>query len=572
MNATITLKEYLEKGKTFVVPNYQRGYVWGKKNEGKSDDAVTHMIKSLLKGYAEGTSIFIQGVTVSEEQDAIVLIDGQQRTTFFYLLLKFLGYSGRFHMEYEIRKESNEFLSSGDLLQKIDDAEEDYQDIYFFKKTLRTLQDCLTEDIDKDKFCQYILDNVKFLYIDIPVDKATTVFSMMNGNKAEMKAEELIKAELLRLASLNTSVPSSEKEQYAIEWDNNMLRSRYAREWDKWLQWWNRGDVKKFFKTDCVMGLLVSTYQMLKPQEKLTFESFRKSFLEKQVPFEAKTTFDQLRRVQKRFEDAFNNPKVYNRVGAILRIINDNDSFIKWYFLDSQPDEEKLQRYYKYAFLGMTHLEIIAEIADKSEEEFSEIFDKKYSELEGILSSNLLYSENPEAAFRLLLRLNIDEDCRQEQNKGRKFDFSIWDDYKRGRSLEHIYPKSKVYHIETSSDGKEIVRNGNNDPLDAIPTDAQFIDRASCEYDGNIASEHSIGNLVLLYKDDNSSFNDSMFEEKKALYFKGPDNDKKTKSIFKSRHLLHTIYKFANSTWLGKDIAMNKMQTLKEFREYYGKE
>ena len=101
MNATITLKEYLEKGKTFVVPNYQRGYVWGKKNEGKSDDAVTHMIKSLLKGYAEGTSIFIQGVTVSEEQDAIVLIDGQQRTTFFYLLLKFLGYSGRFHMEYE---------------------------------------------------------------------------------------------------------------------------------------------------------------------------------------------------------------------------------------------------------------------------------------------------------------------------------------------------------------------------------------------------------------------------------------------------------------------------------------
>ena len=568
MNATITLREYLEKGKTFVVPNYQRGYVWGKKNEGKSDDAVTHMINSLLKGYAEGTSIFIQGVTVSEEQYAIVLIDGQQRTTFFYLLLKFLGYPRRFHMKYEIREESNEFLSSEDLLQNIEYTEEDYQDIYFFKKTLRTLQDYLAEDIDKDEFCKYILDNVKFLYIDIPVDKATTVFSMMNGNKAEMKAEELIKAELLRLASLNTRVPFSEKEQYAIEWDNNMLRSRYAREWDKWLQWWNRDDVKKFFKTDCVMGLLVSTYQMLKPQEKLTFESFRKSFLEKQVPFEAKTTFDQLRRVQKRFEDAFNNPKVYNWVGAIFRIINDNDSFIKWYFLERQPDEEQLQRYYKYAFLGMTHLEITG----KSEEEFSEIFYKKYSELEGILSSNLLYSENPEAAFRLLLRLNIDEDCRQEQNKGRKFDFSIWDDYKRGRSLEHIYPKSKVYHIETASDGSEIVKNGNNDPLDAIPADAQFIDRASCEYDGNIASEHSIGNLVLLYKDDNSSFNDSMFEEKKALYFKAPDDDNKTKAIFKSRHLLHTIYKFANSTWRGKDIAKNKVQTLKEFREYYGKE
>ena len=89
--------------------------------------------------------------------------------------------------------------------------------------------------IDREEFLKYVLDNVKFLYIDIPQDKATTVFSMMNGNKAEMKAEELIKAELLRLASLNEAPGQSvgEKELYSVEWDNNMLRSRYAREWDK---------------------------------------------------------------------------------------------------------------------------------------------------------------------------------------------------------------------------------------------------------------------------------------------------------------------------------------------------
>ena len=87
MNATITLEEYLDKKKVFVVPNYQRGYVWGKNNDGKTEDAVTHMIKSLLKGYTGGTSVFIQGVTVSEQGKSIILIDGQQRTTFFYLLL-----------------------------------------------------------------------------------------------------------------------------------------------------------------------------------------------------------------------------------------------------------------------------------------------------------------------------------------------------------------------------------------------------------------------------------------------------------------------------------------------------
>lgn len=50
----------------------------------------------------------------------------------------------------------------------------------------------------------------------------------------------------------------------------------------------------------------------------------------------------------------------------------------------------------------------------------------------------------------------------------RKFDFSIWNN----RSLEHIYPKSKKGEIEWSES----------------------------------ASVHSIGNLVLLYGKDNSSF------------------------------------------------------------------
>ena len=195
----------------------------------------------------------------------IILIDGQQRTTFFYLLLKFLGYNESISMTYAIRKESNDFLSELDINKTdfLKDENEDFQDVHFFKKTLRTIDEYLKniEDEEKEAFCNYILDYVRFLYIDIPDDKATKVFSMMNGSKAEMKSEELIKAELLRLASLNDSDfdKKEEKEKHAIEWDNNMLRSRYAREWDKWLQWWNRDDVRKLFKCSNVMGYLVSS-------------------------------------------------------------------------------------------------------------------------------------------------------------------------------------------------------------------------------------------------------------------------------------------------------------------------
>ena len=339
-----------------------------------------------------------------------------------------------------------------------------------------------------------------------------------------------------------------------------MLRSRYAREWDKWLQWWNRDEVQKLFKTKNVMGLLIETYQRTVDEEnKLSYARFKDKFLKEEKPIVAKKTFDGLRRMQKRFEDAFNNPTVYNKVGAIIRIINDKDKFIDWYLGRERRSGDELDYYYRRAFLGMTHKEIV----EKNNEAFNQKFENLYEQLE----SNDLYNENPEAAFRLLLRLNIDEDNLQEEGKGREFDFSIWDRKDScGRSLEHIYPKSKVLHKEESN-GFEVIKKGDGIDLKE-DIDDSYIWRETC-FDGDIiASEHSIGNLVLLYKDDNSTFNNSSFEDKKGIFFK--KYDAKHKDLFKSRHLLHTIYKFANSKWEGVEIAKNKRQTLEDFRNYYG--
>lgn len=580
MNVTITLQDYLAKNKAFYIPNYQRGYVWGKRNL-KGKDSVSYMMESLLNGYRNDADIFIQGVTVSENNTQIILIDGQQRTTFFYLLLKFLEYKAAFTIHYGIRSESDNFLSNIDChnINYTESADDKFQDIFFFKKTLRLIREQLSEDIDKEAFLSYLLDRVKFLYIDIPYERAVKVFSMMNGNKAEMQQEELIKAELLRLSSLNDSTfeYKPEKEKYAIEWDNNMLRSRYAREWDKWLQWWNREDVKSLFKTDNVMGLLISTYyHSISKGQALSYAEFRDCCLKEGMPINAKKTFYNLRCLQKQFEDAFNSPIVYNKIGAIIRIINNKDAFIRWFFnIKKKISLDELDRYYRLAFIQMTHNEIIEQEREASEE----IFNKKFNQLYDCLKDNNLYNKNPQMAFQLLLRLNIDEDNKQnvdednkaEKVKGRFFDFSIWDRKdSRGRSLEHIYPKSKVWHKENTGDSY-IIKNGNGDicDIETVQNDSLYISRESCKWNEEIASEHSIGNLVLLYKDDNSAFNDSFYDEKKSLFFK--NNVEKNKDIFKSRHLLHTIYKFANPKWDGEEIAKNKYFTLKEFREYYGK-
>ena len=169
---TISLQDYLNrldnKGQ-FVIPDYQRGYVWGQRKKNEKEDSVTYLISTLAQSYQENKEIFLQGITVHEVEytKEIVLVDGQQRTTFFYLLLKYLGYDGYLQIRYEIRRQSNDYLKNLSLDDIARDDDEPYQDIFFFKRTLRIFGREL-KDTGKKSFLDYILKNVKFLYVVIP--------------------------------------------------------------------------------------------------------------------------------------------------------------------------------------------------------------------------------------------------------------------------------------------------------------------------------------------------------------------------------------------------------------------
>ena len=556
MNSIITLREYLGKNKVFIIPDYQRGYVWGKNRVG-SKDSVTYIMEDMLRRYESKTELFLQGMTVTEKSDCIEIIDGQQRTTFLFLLFKCLGYNGKFLLDYRVRKESFNFLKNINVDDVCYDTlpdrkNEDIQDKYFFKKTVYIIKTKL-EGVDKAAFLDYLLENVKFLYIDIPEQQAENVFTMMNGSKAQMRVEELIKAEMLRLISVNET---------SDEWYDILLRSRLAREWDKWLYWWNKPEVQTVFRCYNPMGLLLVTYWEDKKNDRnshFSFEAFKEDCLRSGKS--AKEIFVELRRLQKRFEDAFNAPSVYNKVGAILRImrIGDQKKFIKDYFIKRSIRD--LDNYYRCAFLDMTHHEIVNIDGDK--------FCSKYENCRQTISGSMLYVENKEVAFRLLLRLNIDEDNKQNNSGGRKFDFTIWDKYGI-RSIEHIYPKSKVVHWQEDDNRWH---DGNGDVVgelkDFCHDDKRWRDGRWNEYlqrdsiQGG-ASEHSIGNLALLYRDDNSTLGANDYVVKKNYFF---NIDKK--EYFKSRHLLHTIYLFAKSEWGSKEIEENQKSVLKKFDEYY---
>lgn len=561
----ITLEEYLNKKKTFLIPSYQRGYIWGK-SHGEKKDSVTFLLESIISCIENDSELFLQGVTVSEYDDIIEIIDGQQRTTAFYLLLVYLGYKGFYSLKYEIRQESQNFLNSLKdmdpdtlVLSCTEKIDEEFQDIYFFKKTIRVI-DFYFKNCVKTKTLYFLMNNIKFLYIDIPSEKATTVFSMMNGNKAEMKYEEIIKAEILRLVSEEKHTEDTTAEKEAIKWEHNLLRSKYAREWDKWLYWWHREDIKKYYHTENIMGLLIETYYYSKgnSDKKFNFETFRDLLLRGGDTCQlAKKVFYELRQLQKKFEDIYYSfdeknidKRLHNSVGEILILLGKDDrkSFVREFFVNTNKDLN-IEKYKKMAYLGLNHSQIMKNISGSHTNDDSEIdivLEKK-NELMRILSSDNLYNDNRIEAVKQLLRFNILEDTKLE----RKFDFNIWEN----NSLEHIYPKSKVYHIENN----KLKDGAGNDITPQMSTN--MLNRESFKGNG---SEHCIGNLVLLYKNENSSFGAKDFDGKKSLYF-----DLSDQRILLSRHLLHSVSVFANKQWDIVGIQKNKAAIIEEVKKYY---
>ena len=563
----VTLKEYLAKSKVFIIPDYQRGYIWGKSRKVKNkqdQDSVTYMMESIHEGYVSYAPIFIQGVTVCEERDSITIIDGQQRTTFFYLLLCYLRYNEKFDLKYAIRNESKVFLKKikGQSIEDIKllckaDENEPFQDIYFFKKTIRIIAKCLDKwAIDTDKLRDYLLDNIQFLYIDITEDKARTVFTMMNGNKADMSTEELIKAEFLRMVSLDID------DTEIVRREQDLLRSRYAREWDRWLRWWNQSRVRSFYKLESEkkpLTLLLSTYHhsyLKSEHEDFNFENFRARLLLTKTG--AQRAFKELRHLQKKFEDVFNDvtPQTHrhNTIGGILTVLPKKyaKEFIYDYFSRSMSKEE-LDMVFKLSFMGDLAYSEIKKIASGIQDNtVADKYDQaKLSLKEAINSSNIYYNTDyKEVAFRQLLLLNIEYDSQL----GRMFNFLAYEN----RSIEHIFPKSRVYFVKN---GQTLSCEDKN----PVSINSHWINESDLK--AKDCSQHGIGNFALLYTHNNSKLGNKSFAEKKKILF-GTEKDKEI-DVFQSRELLHTISLFSYEKWGVDEIEANKKKVISKLEKYY---
>lgn len=354
------------------------------------------------------------------------------------------------------------------------------------------------------------------------------------------------------------------KEVTSIEWETNALRSKYAREWDKWLYWWNKEDVKDFFNTHKPMGLLLEYYYK-KKQSNNTF-SFRnfKDILPDNNAKKAKDVFKELRDLQKDFEDLFNDPISFNYLKCSLICSGDSDDKFNMilYFIQNKRNHERLKNYAKWRLIGATHIEITEQFTSDPTAEDGKIDNtqKRHERATNMidnLSKSHVYNVYDDLLSKQLLRFNVEEYNKLNSGKGVKFDFSIW----TNKSLEHIYPKSKFYHLETREDGSKMFVRGDGAKITQKETQV-LLDSTIVFTDTTKYSEHCIGNLVLLYGRNNSEFGNLPFEEKKKKFF----NNERS---FESRNLLHTISSFANSKWETSDIEEAAKKTISVLTNEY---
>lgn len=585
-----TLKEYLypDNGhKIFVIPNYQRGYKWSVRT-GNDDTSLEFLVKSLKMAFSSNNEqqFFLQGVTVVENGENVILIDGQQRTTTLYLILwcldrKNVTGNRNIDLDYSIRKQSKDYLNklkNEGFDYHCEDPDNLNQDIFYFKQAIDQINE-LIKDIDKDFFANFILNRVSLLYIVIDREKAVRTFTMMNGQKARMHDEELVKAEMLHIVSQfseTVSVPTLSrledsffllKEISSIEWETNALRSKYAREWDKWLYWWNREDVKSFFNTHKPMGLLLEYYYIQRKKENaFSFRNF-KEFLPDGDAKQAKDVFKALRDLQKDFEDVFNDPISFNYLKCAL-IGSTGDSDDKYnvimYFIKNKRNRENLEYYAKWRILGATHIEITEPYTNDPTKEDGKIDNVKKREerarrMIDDLSKAQVYKVFDDLLYKQLLRLNVEEYNKLNGGDGVKFDFSIWSN----KSLEHILPKSSFYHVDTLEDGQSRYIRGDGEVISKEKAIAQnLMNTATVFTDSKRFSEHCIGNLVLLYGKNNSEFGKLPFEKKKEKFF----NNERS---FESRNLLHTISSFACGKWTPDEIEASARRMIRLLANNY---
>lgn len=190
----------------YLIPIYQRNYAWG-------NDEIETLLDD-IKNY-NGEGYYIGSLVVREKDGLFEVIDGQQRLTTIFLILKYLGQDVKGELKFEAREKSNETLSKIYKDIKLDDlsSTEIANGFNVIRQYLEKNQ-----NFDKDKILK-----AQILRIPVPEDADLNhFFEIMNTRGEQLEAHQIVKANILGV------LEEKDRKIAALVWDACADMDRYV--------------------------------------------------------------------------------------------------------------------------------------------------------------------------------------------------------------------------------------------------------------------------------------------------------------------------------------------------------
>ena len=507
-------------GMKFYIPSYQRGYRWTdlqienllndicEFNKGVDGDfyclqplVVKERKKDLLAEIKQANSIEDVETLLKGEW---IVIDGQQRLTTIYLILRALGNDKYPYLEYERKSyikecdESNEVDKSNIEIYHLTSAKHFIDRWIHLEKRTDEEKKWINPkniEIDPKEFCNKILEYTKFIFYnvgDVSEEQEHDIFNNLNSGKIALTNAELIKALFLNKVG-KEDIAHREVEQCLLANEFDQIE-RTLRQDDFW--YFLAGNTEK--PSSCINLLfdlmLESSVQNGKYR---TDEPFRTFFYfndlingDKEPYKQSKDTWEDVRKVFHIMEGWFNDSVMYNLIG-----------------------------YHRAANGGKTLCEIYKKFREEnSKKEFKKwLVDECKNHIDypdGFMQ--LRYDENKDKVFNLLLLFNI-ATLNERPQEAVKFSFANLHKYKW--DVEHISPqnpqndddlKKAVDKFKDNENFKRLI-----DALNKEEKDTKIIEEERAKFFAAGDDLMGIQNLTLLTEHDNRGVGNKFFFEKR---------------------------------------------------------
>jgi len=515
-----SIGELLYEEKPFYVPFYQRGYRW------EGDKHVSALLNDLYDFYknsgAKAQYYFLQPLVIKNEEDRYVVVDGQQRLTTIFIILKaFENYVGKEEQKFSIvydRDNSKEFLENIHKKSEEEEEAEQNADFWYMSKAYKTVLSWIegkkfNED-DIEKFMNFIRRgkhekdgkdiSIKFIWYELPPDEDEfEVFIRLNIGKVPLTNAELIKSFLI-------SQIKDEEERYAIskEWDD----MEHALRDNEFYGFMSSEDLKNRIEIIFQILLNKSSYKDYELYEEL-IKKFKNKYGEdiKKLWMDVKRIFGMLR-------FWYQDREFYHLIGFLtsLRSKDKRVSIVKIYKLYEESSDKKDFK-----------KKLIGEIKSKTKAEellkLHEIIDDKDFREKIKEHNDLRYGDyrNNKAIEDILLLFNIATLINSSEDSFVRFSFYRFN--KEGWSLEHITPITDRLRRNAGKVIEEIKKLGLSDVK--VPENEEewesFIERNDFreefvdEFFEEEENKDLLLNLTLLPRKQNSAIKNYLFPAKR---------------------------------------------------------